>query len=304
VTASIDPVAQATSYRIVYDRASSPWCRSGGSSGTPSFTTARVRLPFTDLRTHAVTATVTGLSARTSYCIALAARNGSGTTNVGQSALPANVKVTVDILVGEVLANGPNSIVSPRDGFSCQSTCSRSFPRGTQLDLYANLGRRWTFTWWNPPNGGYGPTPAPPCASSDLLACAITLVKPVTVYGQFTENPQPPCLLLPAGPRVKNESLTILVKCVTPVTIALTGLLRERSQTDGRSTFAELNVERTRPRTTWTLHPRLPPDAVAALRSGAVESVRFTLTYQNPSIGTGLATASLARLLAHTGARP
>jgi hypothetical protein len=259
-----------------------------------------------------VTAAVTGLSAGTSYCIALLARNGSGTTITdGPSPLPATVEVTVYVDSGGALLTGSNAITGPPGTFTCQRKCALGFPRGTQLPLQAMPGPRWTFLeWWNPPsfidtrNRAAGvDVNTGPCTDSRDPLCTITLTNDVTAIGEFEDHPHPPCVLIPAGPRLSNGSLTVRVKCDTPVTVDLTGILHVRSKTGRRSAFAISGVDRAGSRATWTLYPRLPPDAVAALTDGAVESVRFTLTYHSPTIGTGLATVDVAHLfVSHRGA--
>ena len=83
VSGTVDPVAQPTTYAVAYDLASSPWCRSNGSLGKPSFLAGGGALRFTDVRSHNVTAEVTGLAPRISYCLVLMARNGSGAAFAG-----------------------------------------------------------------------------------------------------------------------------------------------------------------------------------------------------------------------------
>ena len=166
------------------------------------------------------------------------------------------------------------------------------------LSLQAFPAPGWTFIQWNPLiDGGYGPPPpSRPCANSQALVCATTLTTNIIVEAVFYRPAVTTCVLLPLGPAVRNSSLGVRVRCTTPVSITLAGVLSERQPSGRRATFALRTIHRLHVGRGWTLHPRLPLDAVAALKTGATGSVRFTLTYQNASVGTGLATARVGPL--------
>jgi hypothetical protein len=80
VSGSVDPAAQATTYSAVYDLASSTWCTSHATTGTPAHATTPVTLGSTESSFHPVTVALNGLTASTQYCAAIAAHNTSGKT--------------------------------------------------------------------------------------------------------------------------------------------------------------------------------------------------------------------------------
>jgi hypothetical protein len=84
VDGSVNPGGQSTTYKVEYDLASSTWCTSFGSSGSPANSTAPQTLGFTDTSSHSVSVSLTGLTGGTSYCADLVATNGSGTGDGGQ----------------------------------------------------------------------------------------------------------------------------------------------------------------------------------------------------------------------------
>jgi hypothetical protein len=75
---SVNPAGQSTTYQAVYDLATSTWCTSHGTSGSPANSTAPAALAFTDSNFHNVAVNLTGLTAGTKYCAAISASNGSG----------------------------------------------------------------------------------------------------------------------------------------------------------------------------------------------------------------------------------
>src|SRR5664279_5122458 len=64
----VNPAGQTTTYKVEYGLASSTWCTSGGSSGSPAHTTTPQTLGFTDGTFHDVSVDLTGLTAGTGYC--------------------------------------------------------------------------------------------------------------------------------------------------------------------------------------------------------------------------------------------
>jgi hypothetical protein len=75
----INPAGQTTSYHDAYGLATSEWCTSNGSSGSPEHSTSTQTLGFTDATFHEVSISLSELIAGTEYCEELGATNGSGT---------------------------------------------------------------------------------------------------------------------------------------------------------------------------------------------------------------------------------
>jgi hypothetical protein len=83
VSGAIDPMRQATSYRVAFDLAGSGWCTSPGGGGA-SGTSGTESLSFTDHDAHAVVVSLGGLAPATKYCARMIATNPAGT---GEGAL-------------------------------------------------------------------------------------------------------------------------------------------------------------------------------------------------------------------------
>jgi hypothetical protein len=84
VDGEVNPGGQATTYLAEYDLDSSDWCESGGSSGTPQFSTQSQSLGFTDTSFHQVSIDLTGLIVGDDYCVDIVATNSSGSADGGQ----------------------------------------------------------------------------------------------------------------------------------------------------------------------------------------------------------------------------
>jgi hypothetical protein len=84
VEGEVNPTGQSTQYHVAYDLASSEWCTSHGSSGSPASSTTPVTLGFTDETFHPVSVPLSGLTAEREYCAELVASNASGTAHGGQ----------------------------------------------------------------------------------------------------------------------------------------------------------------------------------------------------------------------------
>jgi hypothetical protein len=82
VQGEVYPAGQATEYKVAYDLASSEWCMSGGSKGSPQSTTP-VPLGFTDTAFHPVSVGLSGLTAGSEYCVELIAVNSSASGHEG-----------------------------------------------------------------------------------------------------------------------------------------------------------------------------------------------------------------------------
>lgn len=80
----VNPNGESTQYFAKYALATSDWCTSGGTLGTPTATTA-TDLGFIDTSFHFVTVDLTtGLTADLNYCAQLVATNASGERDGGQ----------------------------------------------------------------------------------------------------------------------------------------------------------------------------------------------------------------------------
>jgi hypothetical protein len=84
VEGEVNPAGQATEYHVAYGLASSEWCTSFGSKGSPASSTTPVTLGFTDATFHPVSVALSGLTAGKEYCAELVASNASGTAHGGQ----------------------------------------------------------------------------------------------------------------------------------------------------------------------------------------------------------------------------
>jgi hypothetical protein len=79
---AVNPASQDTAYQVHYDLASSTWCSSNGTTGTPTYATAPQTLPYTDGGTlQSVFVSIAGLTSGTSYCATIAATNTSASAS-------------------------------------------------------------------------------------------------------------------------------------------------------------------------------------------------------------------------------
>lgn len=78
VTGTVNPQNLDTAIGIQYDVASSTWCTSGGTAGSPANRFENGNLNETDGNPHAVSLDFDGLTAGTAYCAELIAGNSSG----------------------------------------------------------------------------------------------------------------------------------------------------------------------------------------------------------------------------------
>lgn len=176
----VNPAGKATDYEVQYDVASSQWCESGGSSGSPANSTASTLLGFTDGTFHEVLVGLAGLSQSTTYCAAIVATNVDGTAESFQEywtqPTPPPPPVTLSVHV-----QGAGTVTSSPAGISCSSTCSAPFAPGTAVTLTASGGTfvRWggAFSCLPPP----GKTPSPTCtvtANADMAVTAFFTTPP------------------------------------------------------------------------------------------------------------------------------
>ena len=80
VEGEVNPAGQSTQYHVAYDLASSEWCTSHGSKGSPGHATSLVTLGSTAAKFRRVSVGLSGLTAGSEYCEQLIAANGSGTS--------------------------------------------------------------------------------------------------------------------------------------------------------------------------------------------------------------------------------
>jgi Divergent InlB B-repeat domain len=82
----VNPEGETTTYYVAYAVQSSAWCSSGGTSGTPAFTTTPVQMVNSSPQYDDAGAQLTGLNFDTEYCAELIASNASGEIDGGQVA--------------------------------------------------------------------------------------------------------------------------------------------------------------------------------------------------------------------------
>jgi hypothetical protein len=300
IMGSIDPVAQPTRYHVAYDTGRSRWCRDHGSGGAAAFSTRPRTLRFKDLGQHNVIMRIHGLRPLRSYCLALVARNRSGTTVAAAPPLPAAPTLTVAIPTPPGTA-AAGTVTSSPNGISCPGRCSASFARGIPVTLLATPDAGRSFTIWNPSQSCEGyPCPSAPmqaCANLSAPTCPITLSQSTTVTAVFgtQSSRRLSCVLASDGRKVRSLTLSVSATCTAPVNVTITGRLRELTRTAKMRTFALHPIRPTGPRTSWQLRMKLPRFAINALRAGARESLSLTLTYYNPH-GRGRTTLTIRHL--------
>jgi uncharacterized repeat protein (TIGR02543 family) len=84
VTGAVNPAGSTTTYHVDYDLASSTWCTSGGTSGSPAHSTSNATLGFSDNKFHDIAVSLSGLTGGTQYCAQLVATNTAGSAQGGQ----------------------------------------------------------------------------------------------------------------------------------------------------------------------------------------------------------------------------
>jgi hypothetical protein len=77
----VDPAGQTTTYQVRYGLASSTWCSSNGTSGTPTYATKPQTLSYTDGTIHSVWVSMAGLTSGTSYCATITATDATTSTS-------------------------------------------------------------------------------------------------------------------------------------------------------------------------------------------------------------------------------
>ena len=179
VDGDVDPAGTSTTYMVRYDLATSSWCQSYGLSGTAAHTSSATPLSSTNGSFDDVTVGLSGLAADTDYCGEVVAANSHGEgdslpvfwTQPTAPPPPATLKVQVF---------GSGTVTSSPAGIHCPSTCSHTFPNGTQVTLTATAAPGATFGGWHI----FGCETAAP-------TCTISLVGEAIVWADFSMPPPP-----------------------------------------------------------------------------------------------------------------
>jgi hypothetical protein len=215
-------------------------------------------------------------------------------------------------------ASGTGTVTSSPAGISCPSSCSHSFPSGTQVTLTATPTSGNSFVGWS--GGG--------CSGTGT--CTVTMSADQTVHAMFvgpgTRSSPPPTCTLTASSSVavahdvasatrkhkKKKAkkpkgvLTLTVRCDQAARVTITGTLNElikmkTSRKHHRSTATGVAFRlgpvsaSAKARTTLTITLKLPSAAIAGLRKKRKESVTLALTAKNAN-GSGKAAATIRAL--------
>jgi hypothetical protein len=134
VLGEVDPAGQTTEYHVAYGLASSEWCTSGAITGAAEHSTPAQTLPFTDTASHSVAIDLSALSAQSSYCAELIAKNASAPVAGGQlsfttAAAPTPPVVTPEVPSGGGTGSGSSTGTSSTSGTSTPTTVTP--PSGT-----------------------------------------------------------------------------------------------------------------------------------------------------------------------------
>ena len=240
--------------------------------------------------------------------------SGGGTCTVVMSA-DQTVTATFAAVTPEldVSVTGDGAVTSTPSGISCTSfaslppigACSDSYGYGTKVMLTAAPASGWVFGGWS--GGG----------CSGTAACTVTMTALRSVSAVFTLPKQlitppaaPTCTLTPAGKKVltradkhhesmKPRTLQLTASCDQSVSVSLVGTListPKRSRGSGKKPKAKHftvhgggSAAAGQP---LTLTVQLPK---AALRSGAHDSISFTLTATDAD-GSATARAEISKL--------
>jgi len=177
VTGDVNPAGRATTYAAAYDLASSTWCTSDGTFGTPANTTTAQSLGSTDGTSHPVSVDVTGLTAGASYCGAIVATNVDGNAVGGQAEWTQLASTPQHTLTVGRAGTGSGSVGSSPAGISCGATCSHAFDQGTHVTLTATAAAGSVFAGWS--GGG--------CAGTGT--CQVTMSADEAVTATFDVAP-------------------------------------------------------------------------------------------------------------------
>ena len=138
----VNPGGQTTHYQGAYGLASSEWCTSGGSSGTPEHKTTLETLGYTEPHFSYVEVSLSGLSAGTKYCAEVVAENGAGTKHGGQVGFTAGAPTAFTLeaisltettvsLAGYIDAAGQTTHFRVKLGLASSTWCKTEGSSGT-----------------------------------------------------------------------------------------------------------------------------------------------------------------------------
>jgi List-Bact-rpt repeat protein len=148
----VHPNGESTTYAAQYDAATSLWCTSGGTSGSPANTTAGVDpIPDGDF----VSVALSGLTENTSYCAQLVATNGSGDADGGQVAWTQGTPfahtyevdpsgVSTAMVMGDINAAGKTTSFWVEYDVSSSQWCESGGFSGSPANVSASIP--WDFT--------------------------------------------------------------------------------------------------------------------------------------------------------------
>jgi hypothetical protein len=214
VDGDVNPAGNNTSYVAEYDLASSTWCTSGGTSGTPADTTTSTPLGFSDGTFHDVSVDLGGLSPGASYCGELVATNPDGMSEGGQLMWAQPTPPPLYTLTIKVLGSG--TVTSSPAGIDCgqsATACSVQFAQGTLVTLTPTPAPGSTFSGWHI----FG------CSGSGT--CTISIIGNETL-GVFFSTPPPPSIgyldvqaiggrgTITSSP-VANGPITAMINCTS-----------------------------------------------------------------------------------------
>jgi hypothetical protein len=296
---AVNPAGNPTEYAFQYDLATSAWCASAGTTGTPAHETPITPVGLTDTAVHDISAAVAGLNGGTTYCFRAIAGNAAGQVsgNIVSFTTPAPPPPT-QMLTVMVAGTGTGSVTG--GGLDCPGTCRASYPVGTSVTLTAAPASGSTFAGWGAP-----------CAGT-RGSCTLTLSGDLTVSATFTKKsvpppkkPAPSCSLRVKSRRVwlrrhKHShrhagTVSLKARC----TESAAGTLRTTVTTGKR--HRRIAVKRVtlslRANSTRVVLVTLPSKALAALRNKQHVTATFNLVVGNAN-GTARAQTRIARLRA------
>lgn len=182
IDGDVNAGAQAPTYELQYDLASSQWCESNGTSGSPAHTVAGPTTVPIDGQFHQVQFNLTGLAQSTSYCGDVVATNSDGSADGGhlEWTQPAPPQHTLT-----VTTSGKGNVSSSPSGINCGSaifatSCSYDFAEGAQVTLTASPGFAFgsTVSWTGAPGCSTGPTCTVTMTGDESVGVAFSLQAP------------------------------------------------------------------------------------------------------------------------------
>lgn len=271
----VNPDGNDTEYSFAYAPSTSLFCTSGGTSGIGSATaTAQQSVGFTDTSAHAVSATISGLSAATSYCYAALASNvvGRATGSTVTFVTPGGSHVLT------VIEAGAGSGTVAGGGISCPGTCTKSFTAGSQVTLSAAPASGSTFAGWSGACSGTG-------------SCTVTMSADRTVTATFKPIPaKPTCHLKALSLKGKSGSISFSTSCNQAASGTVGASLKEKKKP--KKTFRLTAHASLSANSATKITLKLPRAAVKALKKKNSLSGKVVLTASNAN-GTSTVTITV-----------